>query len=204
MNEDKMKLVGVDLLERVYGKWWLMLLDGLILIALCVMSFVIGKLTPEIFVYVLGVYRGIMGIAYIISSLIAKKKYGSSISFSLGHGLFDLVICAVFLLVPKFIASFFIIIIGIWAIMTGIFLLIISGSTYGLGKSTKVVIGIGLIAFGIYAFFDPLSLATIFIWIIGLVLGIFGLFLVIQSIKMKKVYAKIKLENKGYDDYRIE
>jgi len=204
MNEYKMKLVGVDLLERVYGKWWLMLLEGLCLIALCAMTFVNSEVTLALFIFVLGVYRGIMGVVYIISSLIIRHKYGSNVGFSLGRGLFDLVVCAVFLLAPNVVITFFIIIIGIWAILTGIFLLVISGNFSGLGRFIQTVIGIALIAFGIYAFFDPLGQANIFVLILGLVLGIFGLFLVIQSIKMKKFYSKIKLENKGYDDYRIE
>jgi len=204
MSGVKMKLVGVDLLERAYGKWWLMLLDGICLISLCAGTFVIGSLTPIIFVYVFGIYRGIMGVIYIITALLIRVKYKSNMGLSLGHGVFDLVICAVFLLIPEFIASFIIIIIGIWAIITGIFLLIISGGSSGLGRGIQIVFGIGLIAFGIYSFFDPLGLATFFTRVIGIILGIFGIFLVLQSLRMRKYYTKIKHENKGYDDYHIE
>ncbi|MBK5243503.1 MAG: DUF308 domain-containing protein [Eubacteriaceae bacterium] len=204
MNQNKMVLVGVDLLERAYGKWWLMLLDGLCLIALCAGTFIFGSITPIIFVYVFGIYRGIMGVIYIITAIMVRVKYKSNMGLSLGHGVFDLVICAIFLLIPEFVASFIIIIIGIWAIITGIFLLIISGGSSSLGRSIQIVFGIGLIAFGIYSFFNPLGLATFFIWIIGIILGIFGIFLLLQSLRMRKIYTKIKHENKGYDDYHIE
>lgn len=204
MNEIKVKMVGVDLLERVYGKWWLMLLDGLILIALCAVTILNSNLALTYLVFVFGVYRGLMGVVYIISALVAKSKYGSSMGFALGHGIFDLVVGAIFLLVPDVIVTFFIIIIGLWAIITGIFLLIISGSSNGLGKSTKVVIGVALIIFGIYSFFNPFGLASFFVLIVGLVLGIFGFFLVLQSFSMRKYYLKMKEQNKGYDDYNID
>lgn len=204
MNQNKIVLVGVDLLERVYGKWWLMLLDGLCLIALCAGTFIIGSLTPIIFVYVFGIYRGIMGVIYIITALMVRVKYKSNMGLSLGHGVFDLVICAIFLLIPEFVTSFIVIIIGIWAILTGIFLLIISGGSNGLGRIIQIVFGIGLIVFGIYSFLNPLGIATFFIWIIGIILGIFGIFLVFQSLRMRKYYSIIKRENKGYDDYHID
>lgn len=204
MNGNRAKLMGVDLLERIYGKWWLMLLEGLLLIALCALIIINRDQAPTLFVYIFGVYRGIMGLIYIISFLIARIKYGSSLGFSLGRGILDLVICALFLLVPETIVTFFIIIIGIWAILIGIFLLIISGGFGGLGRIIQIVIGIALIAFGIYAFFEPLQQAGIFVVILGVVLGIFGIFLVFQSFAMRKHYKRLKLENKGYDDYRIQ
>lgn len=204
MNQNKVVIVGVDLLERAYGKWWLMLLDGICLIALCAGTFIFGSMTPIIFVYIFGIYRGIMGVIYIITAITVRVRYKSNIGLSLGHGVFDLAICAIFLLIPEFVASFIIIIIGIWAIITGIFLLIISGGSSGLGRSIQIVFGIGLIAFGIYSFFNPLGMATFFIWIIGIVLGIFGIFLVLQSLRMRKIYTQIKHEDKGYDDYHIE
>ncbi|KNZ41434.1 HdeD family acid-resistance protein [Acetobacterium bakii] len=204
MNNNKARLIGVDLLERAYGRWWLMLLDGLCLIALCVVSIINSGLALTLLIFIFGVYRGIMGVIYIVSALVAKAKYGSDMGFSLGHGIFDLIVCAIFLLVPEVVVTFFMIIIGLWAIITGIFLLISSGNSKSLGKIIKIIFGIALIAFGIYAFFDPLGQAGIFIIVIGVVLGIFGLFLVLQSLSMRKYYSILKQENKGYDDYHIE
>ncbi|MBC3887198.1 hypothetical protein GH810_02600 [Acetobacterium paludosum] len=204
MNRSEAKSLGVEVLERSYGKWWLMLLDGLCYLALCALTIINSNLALTLLVFVFGVYRGVMGALYLISALIIRHKYGSSVNFSIGRGIFDLVICAIFLLVPNLIVSFFIFIIGIWAIITGIFLLIISGNSEGFGKMMKIVIGIALIAFGIYAFIDPMGPAGFFMVIIGIVLGIMGIFLVIQAIEMKKNYAQIKREEKGYDDYKVE
>lgn len=204
MNRTDAKSLGVDVLERSYGRWWLMLLDGLCFILLGALSVFNSGWAISILVLVFGVYRGIMGVIYIIAALVMRHKYGTNEGFSLGRGIFDLVICAIFLLAPNVIVTFFIIIIGIWAIITGIFLLIISGNSSGLGKIIKIIIGVALIAFGIYTFIDPMGPAKILAMIIGVMLGITGLLLVVQSIQMKRTYSKIKQVKKGYEDYKIE
>lgn len=204
MNRKNAKSLGLDVLERSYGRWWLMLMDGLCLIALCAIAVFNSSVAIPIFVFVFGVYRGIMGVIYIIAALIVRHNYETNVGFSLGRGIFDLLICALFVTNPTFIANFIVIIIGIWAIITGIFLLIVSGSSTGLGKIIKIVIGVGLIAFGIYSFVDPTGPAKILAIIIGVILGITGLLLVFQSIQMKRTYSQIKQVKKGYEDYKIE
>ena len=204
MNRSDVKLFGVDVLERSYGKWWLMLLDGLCYLLLCALAIFDSNLALTLLVFVFGVYRGIMGGLYVVSALVFRYKYGTPMAFGLGRGLFDLVIAAIFLLAPNVIVAFFVFIIAAWAIFTGIFLLIISGNAAGIGRIVKIVFGIALIAFGIYAFVNPMGPAGVFMLIIGLLLGAIGLFLVGQSLVMKKNYTQIKREKKGYDDYKIE
>ncbi|MDO9492887.1 HdeD family acid-resistance protein [Acetobacterium sp.] len=204
MNQSETKSLGIDMLERSYGKWWLMLLDGLCFMALSVFAIFFSNHAITLLVFVFGVYRGIMGVVYIVSALMIRHKYGANTGFSLGRGIFDLIICAVFLLAPNVIVAFFIIIIGIWAIITGIFLLIVSANSGNVGRIIKIVMGVALIGFGIYAFVNPMGPATIIVMIVGVAFGIFGLFLVIQSIGMKRTFTQIKKVKKGYEDYHIE
>ncbi len=204
MNQSEAKSLGIDMLERSYGKWWLMLLDGLCFIALSVFAVFFSNHAITLLVFIFGVYRGIMGVVYIVSALMIRHKYGANTGFSLGRGIFDLIICAVFLLVPNVIVSFFIIIIGIWAIITGILLLIISANSRTMGRIVKIIMGVVLIGFGIYAFINPMGPATIIVMIVGAAFGIFGLFLVIQSIGMKRTFTQIKKVKRGYEDYHIE
>lgn len=204
MNKSDAKSLGIDMLERSYGKWWLMLLDGLCFIALSVFAIFFSNQAITLLVFIFGVYRGIMGIIYIVSALVMRYKYGAEMGFSMGRGIIDLIICAIFLLVPNVIVAFFIIIIGIWAIITGIFLLIVSANSGNVGRIVKIVMGVALIGFGIYAFINPMGPATIIVMIVGIAFGIFGLFLVIQSIGMKRTYTQIKKVKRGYEDYHIE
>ncbi|TYC82304.1 hypothetical protein FXB42_16610 [Acetobacterium wieringae] len=204
MNQSEARSLGIDMLERSYGKWWLMLLDGLCFVALSIFAIFFSNQAITLLVFVFGVYRGIMGIIYIVSALVMRSKYGAEVGFSLGRGIFDLIICAIFLLVPNVIVSFFIIIIGIWAIITGIFLLIISANSGTVGRIAKIVLGVGFIAFGIYAFINPMGPANLIVIIVGIAFGIFGLFLVIQSIAMKRTFTQIKKVKKGFEDYHVE
>lgn len=204
MNQSEVKSLSIDLLERSYGKWWLMLLDGLCFIGLSLFAIFFSNQAITVLVFIFGVYRGIMGIIYIISALLMRHKYGNNVGFSLGRGVFDLIICAIFLLVPNVIVTFFVIIIGIWAIITGIFLLIISANSGSVGKVIKIIFGIALIAFGIFAFVDPMGPASIIVMIVGAVFGILGIFLIIQSIVMKQTFTEIKKVKKGFEDYDIE
>lgn len=204
MNRSDVKLFGVDVFERSYGKWWLMLLDGLCYLVLCMLSIIYGSqvLTPLVFTF--GIYRGLMGALSIVFALVIRNKYGSSVSFGIARGILDLLIGVFFLTNPDFVIKFIIFIIGMWGIISGIILLIASGRSGSAAKIVKIVIGILLIAFGIFAFINPMALATFLMLIIGLLLGVSGLFLVVQSINMKKNYTQIKREKKGYDDYKIE
>ncbi|MEL7660562.1 DUF308 domain-containing protein [Acetobacterium wieringae] len=204
MNQSEARSLGIDMLERSYGRWWLMLLDGLCFIALSIFAIFFSNQAITLLVFVFGVYRGIMGIIYIVSALVLRSKYGAEVGFSLGRGIFSLIICAIFLLVPNVIVSFFIIIIGIWAIITGIFLLIISANSGTASRIAKIVLGVGFIAFGIYAFINPMGPANLIVIIVGIAFGILGLFLVIQSIGMKRTFSQIKKVKRGFEDYHVE
>ncbi|MCG2729331.1 MAG: DUF308 domain-containing protein, partial [Acetobacterium sp.] len=92
MNQSEVKSLSIDLLERSYGKWWLMLLDGLCFIGLSLFAIFFSNQAITVLVFIFGVYRGIMGIIYIIAALLMRHKYGNNVGFSLGRGIFDLII----------------------------------------------------------------------------------------------------------------
>lgn len=194
----------IDLLERFYGRWWLMLLDGLCLMVICGITLFNAQFILPLIIMLFGVYRGLMGIMYLATYFVMHYRYKMTEGYSLGRGLFDLIIAAIFLFVPNVIISIFVIMIAIVALIAGIFVLVSSASRTGVKQMSRVILGGILIVFGIYAFFDPMGQSAIFGLVLGLVLGITGFFLVLQSIDMKKNYKLIKKQKKGYDDYHIE
>lgn len=204
MNQNEAKSLGTDVFERSYGRWWLMLLDGLCLIAISIFAFFFSNQAIPLLVFIFGIYRGIMGVIYIISGLIMRSKYGSAMGFTMGRGIFDLVVCAIFLLAPTVIVNLFIYLIGIMAIVTGIILLVVSASSNSVGRIVKIIFGVAMIAFGIFAFINPNSIANIIVMIVGALVAIVGVFLVVQSIAMKRTFTEIKKVKKGFEDYDIE
>lgn len=204
MNQREAKSLGTDIFERSYGRWWLMLLDGLCLVAISIFAFFFSNQAVPLLVFIFGVYRGIMGVIYIISALIMRSKYGSAMGFTMGRGIFDLIVCAIFLLVPNVVVSLFIYLIGFMAIIAGIIQLVVSSSSNSVGRITKIIFGAGMIAFGIFAFINPNSIASIIVMIVGALIAIIGVLLVLQSIGMKRTYSQIKQVKKGFEDYHIE
>lgn len=204
MNQSEAKSLGTDIFERSYGRWWLMLLDGLCLIAISIFAFFFSNQAIPLLVFIFGIYRGIMGVIYIISGLVMRSKYGVDVGFTLGRGIFDLVVCAIFLLAPTVIVSLFIYLIGVMAIITGIILLVVSASSNSVGRIVKIIFGVGMIAFGIFAFINPNSIANIIVMIVGVLVALIGVLLVVQSIAMKRTFTEIKKVKKGFEDYEIK
>ena len=194
----------IDLLERFYGRWWLMLIDGLCLMIICGITLFNSQFILSLIIMLFGIYRGLMGIMYLATYFVMRYHYKTTEGYSLGRALLDLIIAAIFLFVPNVIISIFVIMIAIVALIAGIFVLVSSASRTGVKQMSRVILGGILIVFGIYAFFDPMGQSAIFGLVLGLVLGITGFFLVLQSIDMKKNYKLIKKQKKGYDDYHIE
>jgi uncharacterized membrane protein HdeD (DUF308 family) len=199
-----MKAYGTDLLERAYGRWWLMLLDGLCLMIICGITLFQRHFAITLMVNLFGIYRGFMGIMYLIAYFVFRSKYETPMGASLGRGIFDLIVAAIFLLFTNTIIKFFIVIIGIVAIVAGVLILGSTRNSMGNSVIVKLIIGVMLLAFGVFSFFRPESQMDFYGLLLGIVLGISGFSLVLQSFKMKKNYQEIKKAKKGYDDYHVE
>jgi uncharacterized membrane protein HdeD (DUF308 family) len=204
MSTDKMKAYGTDLLERAYGRWWLMLLDGLCLMIICGITLFQRHFAITLMVNLFGIYRGFMGIMYLITYFVFRKKYETAMGASLGRGIFDLIVAAIFLLFTNTIIKFFIVIIGIVAIFAGVLMLGSTRNSMGNSVIIKLIVGVILLAFGIFSLFNPSGQMDFYGLLLGIVLGISGFSLVVQSFSMRKNYKEIKKVKKGYDDYHVE
>ena len=203
MNKENMRVKGIELLDRAYGKWWMMLLEGISLVVICGMTLFLPDVTLSFLVMVIGIYRVAMGVFYLIVGIANRVEYGVSNGFSFGRGIVDILVGAAFLLWTATIISFFVVLVGIWAIITGIVLLVMGGSSLGMGRIIKIVLGVLLIIFGIFTFINPVGQAVFFIVFLGIVLGILGFFFIIQSFSMKKSYKELKKLNEGFKDYDV-
>ena len=204
MDREALKNSGLNLLNRAYGKWWMMLLEGLCLIVVCALTLFLPDITLSFLVMIFGIYRAAMGVFYLIVGAANRIEYGGNGGFSIGRGIFDLIVGAVFLLMPDTIIKVFVMLVGLWVLITGIVLLVLGGGSIGPGKVFKIVLGIVLILFGIATFINPITKAYFFLAFMGIILGITGVFLVIQSFAMKKSYDRIKKLNDGFKDYEIK
>lgn len=204
MNNRETIEVKTDLLEKAFGKWWMMLLEGFCLLILCGIMLINKSATFELLILLVGIYRGVMGGIYIVTEIVYKQKHGDQYGLSLFRGVVDLIIAGICIFLPNLIINFVVVIFGIWAVLSGAFFAFIGMRSEGVGKIPKVVLGIALIAFGFFTFFQPTNIANFLTFLIGIALGISGLFLIVQSFGMKKHYKKVKKELEGYKEYEVK
>lgn len=203
-SKNSSKSFAINSLERIFGKWWLMLLEGICLIIIGIFTIFNSSLALTTLIWCIGLYLGIMGVFYIIAAIFYHQKLGTNMTYGIIHGIINLIICAIFVFAPGMVVTIFMILIGIWAIISGILLLATCGSSTGAAKIGKIILGLLLILFGILTFFNPFGPANVFTIILGIVLTIYGVFLALQSFSMKQDYAAIKKAKKGYDDYTVQ
>ncbi|MEG0378477.1 MAG: DUF308 domain-containing protein [Eubacterium sp.] len=203
MDKSTIKNRGIEFLDQAYGKWWMMLLEGVCLIIICGLTLFMPQVTLGFLVMVIGIYRIAMGIFYCIVSIANRVNYGNNGGFGLARGIVDLLVGAIFLMWPSSVVSIFVILVGLWAVIMGIIVLVSGGGSTGIGKIVKIIVGVLLIVFGIFTFINPVEQAVVFLIFMGIVLGILGVFFVIQSFSMKKAIAQFKKLQEGYKDYDI-
>ncbi len=76
--------LGMLLLKKAYGRWWMLLIEGICLVALCAVTLLMPELTLPFVVMLLGIYRGAMGLLYIVISVVNRLRFGSLASMPFG------------------------------------------------------------------------------------------------------------------------
>lgn len=190
--------------SKAYGAWWMLLLEGICLIIICGLTLFMPGQTLNFLVMILGIDRIVMGTFYVIAGIVEKKQYGTASGFSMGRGVFDIIVGLVFLLLPTTIISIFIFLIGLWAIIIGIGTFIWGLNTQGRGKSLTIIVGVLLTIFGILSFVNPINQATFFVSFIGVVLGCLGVYMITMSFSVRSMIKEQEALRRGYTDYDIE
>lgn len=192
------------LLQRLYGKWWMMLLEGLGMTAMCAYALLWPRVTLLWIIMALGAYRAAMGLVYLIGGIITRRREGFGAGFGFGRGIFDVLIGLLCLLSPAVIVGWFAMLLGLVAIFGGAAVLISGVRSHGLWRVSMVVLGVMLIAFGFYALWQPADFAAVFTIILGTAFGILGVFTVVRSFAFRKALKALNQEENGFSDYKVE
>ncbi|MGN0193756.1 MAG: HdeD family acid-resistance protein [Pseudoramibacter sp.] len=186
-------------LEKLYGHWWMMLIEGILMIVLGALIAVIpGFRTLTVIIRLVGLERLIIGFFYLILSL-RDSVSGFIIS---SQALVNLIIGFFLALMPGFFLSFFIFLLALWAFIAGIGMLINNRGDDHL--SSRTIVGVLLIVFGVLAAVNPHQTAQIIVLIFAVMLIVFGGYLLNRSAAMHQTEKQIEKDRKGYDDYTIE
>lgn len=190
---------SLSFFDRLFGHWWMMFIEGVLMIAVgIVIAVVPGFRTLTILIRLVGIERLIVGFFYLILSL-RDPIAGILIS---GQAFANLILGFFLALMPGFFLSIFIFLVAIWAFISGIGMLVQNRGPQRL--TSRTVIGILLIAFGLFAGISPGHTANVLVLVFAVMIIVFGGYLLNRSVDMRKTEKKIAEDEKGYDDYTIE
>ncbi|MFW6369802.1 MAG: HdeD family acid-resistance protein [Bacteroidota bacterium] len=172
---------------RLLKKWTFTAFKG----ALAIVFGLIAVFNPEItlttIIRLFGIFALVGGLFLFAASLINRPMRTNS-GFWLLEGSFDVIIGILFLVYPEAVAALFAIFIGIWALFTGIMLLLTyKRLKHVIFKRWLLLINGGLsMIIGLLLLFNPFEGSQAIIILFGIYAIIYGLTTVFTSIEMNK------------------
>lgn len=167
--------------------WWLMLLRGVVAIVLGVIAFTSPMVTILALVLVWGIYAFADGILSLAAAVTGRGSAAPRWWLAL-VGVLGLGAGIVAFMNPALVAQFFVLIIGFWAIMTGV--LEIWGAI-ALRKEIDnewmlVLSGVVAVLFGLIMLFSPTAVLTL-VWVIGFYALFAGVCFVVLAFRMRRL-----------------
>ena len=168
--------------EILQVPWWVVLLEGIIAILIGLFLLYKPAVTTIFLVQILGIFWLAEGILSVIGALI----FSGNRLWKLLSGILSIIAGVLILMYPIYspfiVLTFFVIFIGVWAIINGIvkIALALKGGGWGTG-----IIGVLTIILGLLLLTNSLVGALFLPWIFGFFLVIGGIGAVIWGIKMR-------------------
>jgi uncharacterized membrane protein HdeD (DUF308 family) len=180
----------LDLLTR---RWWLVTLRGVAVILFGILAFAWPELTLLTLVLLFGAYVLIDGILGIVSGIASRRIRERWWVMILG-GIASIIVGVLTFLWPGITALVLLYIIAAWALITGIFEIVFAIQIRRLISHEWLMIlaGILSILFSLLLVFLPGPGALSLIWLIGTYALIFGIALVVFSLRLRSIGKKIK------------
>jgi len=176
------------MLELMAGRWWAVLLRGIVALGLGVVAFAWPGITIGALLLVIGVYVLLSGLSSLIMALQFRHETERWWPWLL-RGVVELIIGAIIVRHPIVSGIAIAFWIGIWAVVVGILEIVASArmrrvfaSDWSLGASgvISILLGIALIAF-------PGAGIVAVAWMIGFYAVLFGVFQVWLAIRLERL-----------------
>ena len=167
--------------------WWALAFNGIIALLFGLMAIFSPVDTFKVIIMYFGIVMLIIGVALFIgvyTSMKNKLNYGNDLITSIitvGLGI-------VLTFFTQRSLEIFAIVVGVWAVILGISQLVVMMNIQSPGdKKILLINGIITLAFGVLLFFNPFTLASIFIVLTGVLAVIIGIILIAIAIKIKNL-----------------
>ncbi|MFW6219137.1 MAG: HdeD family acid-resistance protein [Bacteroidota bacterium] len=174
-------------MKKMYGNWWIEGLKGLLALIFGIAALLYPDVTLVTLVTYFGIFAIIAGIIVSLMALIYRRRNRFS-DFWIFEGILDIIIGVLLVAYPRGFVNVFLIIIAIWAILTGILQLASSRGLKGLVKNIWLyrISAFMLIIFGIVVLFNPFEGGMALTAILGILAIIYGITAVISSAKLAR------------------
>lgn len=176
--------------------WWFLVVNGLIAILFGIFLLFFDKDMIQILMIYIGIGVIVMG-AVLLLAAIRNIKADKQAGMLLFESILILIIGLILILFPSFSLKFFLIIIGVWAIILGIVQLAILINIKEKIASKNILLfnGALTIVLGVMLFFDPITTAGFLLKILGVLAIIFGILMIYFGFVLKTI--KMALEGNG-------
>lgn len=173
--------------SKATTNWWALAFNGIIALLFGLMAIFSPINTFKVIIMYFGIVMLIVGIAMLFgvyTNMKNKRNYGNDLitsAVTIGLGV-------VLTFFTQRSLEIFVIVVGVWAIILGISQLVIMMNIQSpADKKILLINGIITLAFGVVLFFNPFTLASIFIVLTGILSIIIGIVLIALSIKLKNL-----------------
>jgi len=176
------------MLKKSYSNWWFLAVNGLIAILFGLLLMFFTRETIATLVFYFGLVVLLSGIAMLITGIINLRKEKKA-GLLLFESIITVAIGSIIMFYPQHSLEFFLIVIGVWAVILGIVQLILLINTKGelAGKNIFLFNGLLTLAIGIFLFFDPYSFAAFVIKVLGVFSLVFGSILIYLSFVLRQL-----------------
>jgi uncharacterized membrane protein HdeD (DUF308 family) len=180
---------------KSYKNWWFLTINGIIAILFGLLFLFYTKELINFIITAFGIIILAVGIVYLVIAIYnLKKDKGLFLNFFLGIIFFAI---GLFILIfPKISLGVFLVLMGVWAIVVGIFQLIILknvGKNFP-AKNLLLFNALLISVMGLIMFFNPFEFTDFVVKLLGFFSIIFGLVMIYLSFKIRKVLMKTEKE----------
>jgi uncharacterized membrane protein HdeD (DUF308 family) len=170
------------MLDVLTQKWWAVVLRGIVAIVFGVVALAFPGVTLVSLALVFGAYAFVDGVFAIVS---AFGRRGRDAVWYVLDGILGIAVGLATFFFPGITAQALVFLIGVWAILTGIFE-VIAGFELPVKRDWLLVIaGIASIVFGVLVFANPIGGAVAITWLIGIYALVFGGSMIAFGIRLR-------------------
>ena len=167
------------------GNWWALALRGVAAILFATIAFVWPEITAAALILLFGVYALVDGIFALVGGLRAAQHHGRSTAL-LVEGIINLVIAVILFIWPGPALVALIYLIALWAVITGIAMVVGGMALVRLsGELLLVVGGLLSILLGIILFAHPAVGVVALSWWLGAYALLFGIMLLSAAFRIR-------------------